>query len=468
MNASRHTPYYLESEYREQHDHIFVSKKLGWENAQLLSDNAQVIAEESQQWILQAISISAIREWRWDKNALNTTNTLIHIWKLLVQWDKTSAIWELNKIYELHERVINTEYQHDPAFLSRLQKYIKNTFGVIAEYIQAYDAQMIPTKENDYCFLSPKGKKISLLWLGEYFSAKIHTFCLKHEWINARYIDTNNIWSEWSVTPTVLKNFLREQIIVLLQDDPSTVPVLPGYFSGAVWGILNMYGRWYTDAHAERVAIAMSESEGFTSILNIQKMEDGFCDTDPRKLDNKWDAQVIEEISYDLTGVALKKSWAFAWLIQDQAFTQELQNRNIQVLVNNPHSSNSGTKITRQWPQESEWVDMVLSREKHDKFPLDEKRFWKWVGIVIENGIEVDRHQVICILGENLGNLSKVFHDASEVLKSADIIPLTSYLDTTGKNAILLVFKNKSQTAEAQKLLHNVFLKNKKTAKQAA
>ena len=455
MSSEWHRPYYLDDVNEKKY---FVSKKLWWDNAKLLNDNIDIISGESDSWISQVIIVSAIRDWDY---GFNTTSRLESIAELLVVWDIQEANVLLDSIRLLHEKVLIEQFKNDEDFLKRILKFTNNLFKVIEWYLLNYDNELIPTKENDYSILWANSKSFSLLGVGEFISAKIHTWVLKHKWVEAVFIDTSDILNDSNNFSEQLIKYFQWKIEEIIGVNPEKVPVVWWYVWKINGWILNLYWRGYTDAIANIVSLAANRTNTFDeTVFNIQKMEDGFKTTDPRKLNNKNSAIILDKISYELTKVAISKELAEAWLINENALTTELIQANIKILVNNPHSQNSWTIIDREGNLSTSWVDLVLSRSFNPHMKADIKRFWFRYNKIIEGWNLVNEEQVLYLIGENFKNLWTISEKVIIFLKSYDITVQSGYSDFSGKNWLSLVFKNKKDTIKAQNLLHELLIEN--------
>lgn len=312
------------------------------ENAGMLRENFNVQKNLEKN---RVIVVSAMRS-----DDFNTTSYLEELAQLLQTGEKSKnqaqvLIWEIHKFHTNHLK----EQDAQKEVFKELDELIQQLQDNINHAIKTGQK---PKIENDYCIESIEKTSISIIWYGEYLSAKLNTLYFSLLWEDSQvyawsddqlgfYDNVERIW-------TAIQEALEEDDIIFV----------PWYISGTGGNILTTIGRWYSDASASLVALAMKHI-WYDTTLCIEKMVEWFMSADPRIVK---EAILIPELNYLLAKEIITEKWPEAKLLHHASLSRYIQQAEISVRVYNPFSNTSWTaisKIAKYMPQGIFYVGWV-------------------------------------------------------------------------------------------------------------
>lgn len=353
-------------------------KKWGGENAAELTKSPQNIVYDFQNWVKQAVVVSAIRS-----PEFNTTDYLIKIWKLIASNSSFSQIKEMiDVLREFHFNIIEEKIAWET---QDIKDYLNTTFDNFLENIRNYiesSQEIIPSKENDYS-INTENWLFSIVWFWEVLSAYVQEKVINNlgiTWLKAEFVDLN-----W-VVALENKELNEEKLFWVLSQEISSrvksildnwnIPIIPWYIPWFDKGIENAIWRWYSDATASMTAVWLSKE--FDVTLEIQKSVLWMLSSDPRIV--KSQTKLIENIDYLTAKEITWTRWAQAKLLHHQVLRKELQEAWIKVRLFDPFSGSRWTLISKLKSSNLSWVEFVWWRKNVVFFSVSSwKMQWEWI-----------------------------------------------------------------------------------------
>lgn len=334
-----------------------IAKKRWWDKMSELSNWIDNILNDSN-WTNQSITVSAIRsDWnkqRWLKET-NTTNQLIEIANLLNvdKPDKNLINEKIETLRLFHLVVISDQFWSNEIEFKAWTSIINREFNLfkkaISKSLKNWDKTLLDDKW-DYSISIWDNKYLSILWEWELIAQRIFTKMInvraKINWVIswnnvlAVAVDVENLIS----TKTLKKRAFKVLVDVLEKELCSIfkqwkIPVISWYTWRFRGWILNVFGKWYSDATAAASAVAQWRIfKNKKSILQIQKSLPSLMSWDP-KIVWKIKARPISELSYNLWRyITWINAWAWAKVLNPFALSEALQDAWIEVHIMNPDS----------------------------------------------------------------------------------------------------------------------------------
>ena len=306
------------------------------ENAGMLRENSEVLQGG---WSQRVIVVSAMRS-----DEFNTTSKLQEIGELLnlkLEWYENWVQSIMQQSQDFHFALLSSHRASD-SVLNKCKKIFQDLENILSTYIKMpQEEKIIPSKENDYSInyiKDGKYEETSLIWWGEYISARLNALYL-WECQNSTIKVVSNLGVNKDFYENISRIWSKIQKILSQWNTPIFVP----WYLGGTWNnILSTIGRWYSDATASLIAVSM-KNKGFDTNLSIEKMVEWFLSADPRIVDNP---KLIEALNYLLAKEIITESWPAAKLLHPESLNRKIQEAHIPVRVYNPFSSSWGTIIS--------------------------------------------------------------------------------------------------------------------------
>ena len=250
-------------------------EKIWWENSASMRETISLIKKNQTNGIKSIYVFSAFRT-----SEYNTTTELLKCVEACTANDEAQARVILDRIASFYRETISKEWYDTPG----IEWVVNDIFGTYRAYIRAYfaDTHRIPPEEsNDYAIWG-----VSFLGAWEVITTEIYRTILFGGG------DT------WSIDPAQVDDYTR----ILSMLESTGIVVSPGYYGWLPGGIIQTWGRGYSDATAVRIYESIKEMyPAWNLTLSIRKMYP-ICSADPRSIDRSR----VKKLSHISLGLLLE------------------------------------------------------------------------------------------------------------------------------------------------------------------
>lgn len=335
-------------------------EKIGWDDSFRLSDTSNMIRERIKKWEKWIYFFSALKDSS-EQTKFNTTSTLIDIGKACWSNDKETAIELFSKLEEFHLKTIQKEFSWDEILFQRITSECQSVFKYYKQILIAYfdsNNSQTPTEENDY-IITVWDESFSLLWLWEIIASKLYVVILNDD--GAKFLDTTNVITKNPNNAVIeAASNIKTKVVDILEQEDTWVIIAPWYTWIFPNWIIKTWDRWYSDATAANVYMALKDSCDYDNLeLAIKKLF-VICSADPRivGIDN---VRVIRALSLRLLLEMIWVRWA-AWPFVNINAVSPTLLKNDGTIRLYSQEDNEGSLITIKWDPESKWVLFVQSK----------------------------------------------------------------------------------------------------------